>query len=494
MGTVTLAKPQSRHWRPVAGRVCTLGTAVVCIALGTTAPAAQDKAAPGFMILDLVVDRQIFESICELLAMDEGQAAQAAVFHEAYLRDAKTLDNQVKEGVDDAGFRRLVQLWKEARYKGLDAYPWDEMARLRRQYHKESVAGLEKADASLNEWYDQLQELILSQEQRAYFDGVPRLVRRLNAQRRHRIVAPSDFRGGIDVFVLVQEASKDDGELATIVRMQDDGEQTDQMTKARAELGEILDDYEILLDQLLLEDLNRRRKRLGSKDGIIIDSDGRAGRRLIRQWAREYALTASTVEQIADVVERAGGPEHRETWLDRFHRAFCPALLAERWPDRMGQWLEERSDATDEQREAVKALYNEYLIQRRHARESAIAAGVNAKRKHFSAQGDNPSQLRYLRHKLRLKRLTGLTVDHFRSLLAPEQVWDLDAELSRARIYRPVLLGPHVDGAALQKFTGEEPMEGVTLPPIDPQTGQRDPNFGKYGEQQNEQETVDGFH
>lgn len=492
---VTLTKRRRRHARASAAHVCRVGTAVLCIVLGMSAPtAAQEKATPGFKILDLVVDREIFEAMSELLAMDEHQEALAAATFEAYFRAAKALDAEVKESVDDAGFRRFVELSREAYYKGLDRYPWDEMARLRREFHGEIVAGLKEADVLLNEWYEQLQELILSPEQQNQFDRVRRMVRRLNAQRRRHGVARSDFRSGIDVFLLIEEASEDDGELATVVRRQGDGERPDEITKARAKLDEILEEYEIQLDQLLLEDLNWRRRQLGPKDGIKIDIDGPVGRRLLRRWAREYALTASTVQQIADVVERAGNSEHRETWLDRFHRAFCPDLLSERWPDLMVEWLEERSDATDEQLEAVKALYNEYLIERRHAREAAVAAGVKAKRKHFSPQGDDPSQLRYARRKLFLKRLTALTVDRFRSLLAPEQVLYLDTELSQARIYRGWLLGPHVDAAALYKLTGEEPKEGVMLPPIDPQTGRRDPNFGKYGGQQNEQENDDGFH
>ena len=452
--------------------------AIVCFMLPTASQATSQDDSRVFKSVDLVFEAWMLEAIGTYLLLDETQTASVTQSLKVYFDKITTLDAAVRQRVDDAGFRRFAELSEAARYRGVDP-PWDEMNQLAIQFQREGVAGHHESDALLHEFYEQIQ-LILTPQQQELFERVPRLVRRLNAQRRRRGAVQADFSGSMDLFELVAEAAEDGEELQPIFDDDPEPDDADRLVKLADEINSILMIYEIEFDALRLEILKRRRTPRPATYQVKTTSQSDDGRDLRRRWMRYYTLTESAVAQIAAVAGRGTDANASEAWLDRFHQRLCPELYADRWPDRMMIWLVARDDATEEQIEITSLLETEYLAQRHQTRRAAIAAGIKAKRRHFSPGGTEPLQLKYSRRLLQLRQSIRRVTDRFRALLTPEQQADLDKEFVRIKRYGEVgLFGPNVSNAAIRKLTGEVLPEGVLLGPIDPKTGQRHPDYGK---------------
>ncbi len=463
---------------PKGNRICQVLAVFACAMLPLSIQAASQDDSRVFKTVDLVIEAWMLEPIGTYLLLDESQTATVTQSFEVYFDKVMALDAAVKQRVDDAGFRRFAELSEAARYRGVDP-PWDEMTELSIQFKKEIIAGHHDSDALLNEFYEQIQ-LILTPHQQELFERVPRLVRRLNAQRRRRGAVQADFSGSMDIFELVAEAAEDGEELHAIFDDDPESDDIDRLVEPKDEISTILMIYEIEFDALRIEILKGRRTPPPSTYQVNFSPQSDRGRDLRRQWMRYYTLTESAVVQIAAVAERGIDVNASEAWLDRFHRRLCPELYADRWPDRMMEWLVARDDATAEQIEITSLLQTEYLTQRHQTRRAAIVAGIKAKRKHFAPEGTAPLQLKYSRRLLQLRQSIQRVRDRFRALLTPEQQADLDQEFVRIKRYGEVgLLGPNVSNAAIQKLTGEVLPEGVLLGPIDPKTGQRHPDYGK---------------
>ncbi len=184
--------------------------------LPTASQATSQDDSRVFKSVDLVFEAWMLEPIGTYLLLDETQTTSVTQSFKVYFDKITTLDAAMKQRVDDAGFRRFAELSEAARYRGVDP-PWDEMNQLAIQFHRESVDGHHESDELLNEFYEQIQ-LILIPEQQELFERVPRLVRRLNAQRRRRGAVQADFSGSMDLFELVAEAAEVDQELHPILR------------------------------------------------------------------------------------------------------------------------------------------------------------------------------------------------------------------------------------------------------------------------------------
>jgi len=459
-------------------RICRASAVFACAMSPLSIQAASQDDSRVFESVDLVCEAWMLEPICTHLSLDETQSAAVTQAFEVYFDKVTTLDAAVKQRVDDAGFRRFAELSEAARYRGVDP-PWDEMNQLSIQFKKESIAGHREGDALLQEFYEQIQ-LILTPKQQELFERIPRLVRRLNSKRRNRNSVKADFSGSMDLFELVAEAGKDDGELHFIFDDDPERDDADRLVELRDEINSILMIYEIEFDALRLEILRQRRTPPLSTYQVRITPQSNPGRDMRRRWMRYYKLTESAVVQIAAVAERGMDSNTSEAWLDRFYQRLCPDLYAARWPDRIMKWLSARDDATKEQIELTSLLQTEYFTQRHQTRRAAIAAGIKAKREHFNPQGTEPLQLKYSRRLLHLRQLIQRVRDRFQALLTPEQLGDLDQEFLQIKLYGQVsLLGPNVSNAVIKRLTGEVLPEGVLLGPIDPKTGQRHPDYGK---------------
>lgn len=443
-------------------RICQILAVFACAMLPLSTQATSQDESHVFKSVDLVFEAWMLEPIGTYLLLDETQTTTVTQSFKVYFDKITTLDTAMKQRVDDAGFRRFAELSEAARYRGIDP-PWDEMNQLAIEFHRENMARHHESDALLHEFYEQIQ-LILFPKQQELFVRVPRYVRRLNAQRRRRGAVQADFSGSMDLFELVAEAAEDGEELHPIFDDDLEPDDVDRLVKLADEINSILMIYEIEFDALRLEILQHRRTPRPSTYQVKTTSQSDEGRNLRRRWMRYYTLTESAVVQIAAVAERGIDANASEAWLDRFHQRLCPELYADRWPDRMTKWLSDRDDTTEEQIELASLLETEYLMQRHQTRRAAIAAGIKAKRKHFSPGGTEPLQLKYSRRLLQLRQSIQRVTDRFRALLTPEQQADLDKEFVRIKRYGEVgLLGPNVSNAAIQKLTGEVLPEGVLL-------------------------------
>lgn len=466
---------------------------VVLIALGFVWCMTQQVRGYGqdvaFKVLDLVIERSGFEKICDFLEFSEEQKKEAGQFFDSYNNAVQTLDAEAKQRADAAGFARVVKLEKEAYYKGVDP-PREEIDELMVQSHAEYVKAYKVSDALILQLYEQLQLILLpSQEER--FERIPRLVRRLNLQRRRRGAVRHNFMG-VYLFPLVEEASAEDGELEPIFVTHPEIEQEQKLEDFRNEIQATLLRYELEFDSLILEGLagHRRKLRSTTSEEDRAAAEKRAEQEITQGWSRFYRLTDRAVIEIAAIVERAVGGDAKEAWIERFYANFCPDLYSERWPERTTEWLLQRQDFTVEQLELSEILLDEYLGERRRLRQTAVAAGVRARRTYLSAGGMEPLQFKYEQRLFALQKLIERTISRFRSLLNPEQRVALANEIKHVKLHRRHLLGPHVNSPALEKITNVHVPEGVLIL-YNPETGERIPNKMKKetdddGQNQNE--------
>jgi hypothetical protein len=459
MGRHTMARGRgntegvtSPRRRRVGMGAVTAALSMVCLWVGAPAPAEQPdlpvngNARPPFRTLDVVIDPELFEEICELLLLTADQEAAARDAFDLYYAQARQLDEELTERVLEAGLRESREL-SVAASQGGEPPPPEKLELLHQQWHEAFVKAVREGDSLLNQWLEDL-KAILEEDQLAHFAPVPRLIRRRAFCHFPEQAAWGNFRVMMDLHELLAEASEGGEELAWLDPAPDEPPEDvpEPVRKARRQFEAIVTDYEVRLDAIFLEQWRESRASLNPSDRTLItdeDADGR--RRLaqaVRDWRRRYDIRKDAVEQIAVLLEANVGLAARQAWEDRFNAVFACDIYSERWPDRMLQWLESLPDETPEQVQQARALYDEYLRQRRELRRQAVVAGVRVRKRYLIPVGEEPLKVRYGERLAALEELTERTIDRYRGMLTNEQAERLDAHLDRERAFRPFLFKP----------------------------------------------------
>ncbi|MBD3335178.1 MAG: hypothetical protein GF355_06645 [Candidatus Eisenbacteria bacterium] len=417
-----------------------------------TAPAEEPElpvsahARPPFRTLDLVVDPDLFEEICELLLLTADQKAAARESFALYYAQVRQLDEELTERVLDAGLRESRQL-EAAAYRAGEAPSRARIDTLYHQWHETYVKAVREGDSLLNQWLEEL-KAVLEEDQLAHLAPVPRLIRRRAFCHYPEQAVWGNFRVTMDLHALLAEASEEGEELAWLKAAPGESPEDvpEPVREARGQFQAIITDYEVRLDAIFLEKWRESRAHLKPSDRTLITDEEAEGRRRIAQviakWRRRYDILDDAVEQIAVLLETNRGLAARQAWEARFNAVFACDIYAERWPDRMLQWLENLPDETPEQLQQTQVLYEEYIRRRRELRRQAVVAGVRVRKRYLIPVGEEPLKVRYVKRLAALEELTARTIDRFRGMLTSDQAERLDAHLERQRALRPYLFKP----------------------------------------------------
>ncbi|MDY7108976.1 MAG: hypothetical protein SYC29_10110 [Planctomycetota bacterium] len=403
-------------------------------------------ARPPFRTLDLVVDPELFEEICDLLLLTADQKAAARESFEIYFAQARQLDEELTERVLDAGMRESRGLTAAAQRTG-EPPPREKIDALYQHWHEVFVKGVRQGDSLLNQWLEDL-KAVLEEDQLAHFAPVQRLIRRRAFCRFPEQAAWGNFRVMLDLHELLAEAGKEGEELAWLQPPAGEApeDEPESVREARRQFEAILTAYEVRLDAIFLKKWRESRAHLQPSDRTVYTDEDAEGRRRIAQviakWRRRYDILNDAVEQIATLLETDRGREARQAWEDRFNAVFACDIHAERWPDRMLQWLENLPDETPEQVQQARVLYDDYLRRRRELRRKTVVAGVRVKERYLIPVGEEPLKVRYAQRLAALEELTARTIDRFRGMLTRGQAERLDAHLRRQRANHPSLFRP----------------------------------------------------
>lgn len=458
------------------GRANGLVAGVACMWLLSSSPSSVIFAAgqaPGFEVLDVVVDRRIFEEIRGALQLDDVQHVVVDALFEDYFKAAKELDTETYRRAYEAGWEEVLSLEAEAQRTGKEL-PWDRVQELRFSYMTEFMGGRRRSDLLLNQWFEELQGILNISDDR--FAPIPRLVRRLNYMRFSENNRFGDLNHPIDLFVVIEQASQPDGELhaamvenareaspdptvlsnaanGTVAVTRDDV--NEKHRRFRSALAEVMEEYELSLDQLIRESMTKARQSPRRSQPVRItpvdpqwDSIVKAQ---LRSWKKRYRVFSTPAARIGGLVEEFVSEQAKQEWQDRLDRLLSPELTAERWPDRMVDWLKAQPGYTSEQLATTEELYAVYRAQRRNLVRTAIKAGIRAKKRYIWPEGTEPLQLAFATRKLKIHRLSASIVRQLRSLLDSRLRTALDRQLlGRAGAHSPSLFGPPIDTSALR--------------------------------------------
>lgn len=439
------------------GRPCSAASLVVAaLVIGVRVANASITSEPphlDFEVLDLVVDRQLFGEICQLLVLGEKEREMVEPSFEEYLAKAAEVDAASYQRVLDAGWREILELEER------EEEDWDRAQELYRSYKKESVLGKRAGDALLEEWLTALaSSLELDSGQ---MGTVRRLIRRVHYFRQFGGNRHHDFSHPINLLDLVQRASRPGGELAgpvgsaTTEKPRDDdihdrGAKDAEHSPPQEAIQEILQHYELRLDDYLAPHFAKKRRVPPPSKKVVITSDDPEWKlhekRVARSWSERHDLFASAADQISEVLGQTSGLEMKERWQDRVDRELCPELTAERWPDAMVKWLEMRNDHTEAQLDAARLLLAEYQVKRNNLVRAARDLGIRCMRRYGRVRGTESAVLRYAKKQLEVYRLSVRTIRRLESHLEPPQIAALRNEIKR-RI--PYSLGPPIATSAL---------------------------------------------
>lgn len=405
-----------------------------------------------YEVLDLVVDRQFFEEICQFLLLSEEEQEMIEPSFEEYLAKAAEVDAASYQRVLDAGWREILELEER------EEEDWDRAQELYRSYMKENVLGKRAGDALLDEWLSALASSL--ELDSAQMGTVRRLIRRVYYFRQFGGNRHHDFSHPINLLDLVQRASRPGGELAGLVgsatteKPRDDiherGAKDAEHSPPQEAIQEILHDYELRLDDYLARHFAKKRRVPPPSKKVAITSDDPEWKlhenRVARSWSERHDLFASAADQISEVLGQTSGLEIKDRWQDRVNRELCPELTAERWPDAMVKWLEMRNDHTEAQLDAARLLLAEYQMQRNKLVRAASDLGIRCMRRYGRVRGTESAVLRYAKKQLEVYRLSVRTIRRLVSHLEPPQIAALRNEIKR-RI--PYSLGPPIATSAL---------------------------------------------
>jgi len=244
-------------------------------------------------------------------------------------------------------------------------------------------------------------ENVLNDDQRASFDEPERRLRReLYLHPLHAGRHAYEYAGeGVDIIRLIDDAQRDDGELAA-------------MNSDR--LASVVQQYERQVDALLDEyGPGIRRAQMQERIARVARDESaqrEAERQAIAYWQELYDLNHRTVNEVKSIVATEVGADAAEQWIKRFDKACFPWLFSRRMPDRQYDWIA-RQRLDDDQRRRIDAAYEAYRQSQWERCREAIEIMLKARHDHerIIYPMMNPTQLegRLLETHRRLLQLSG---------------------------------------------------------------------------------------
>lgn len=433
---------------------------------------AAGQSAYRYKDLDVVVDQDIFDSICDVLKLSESQRQVAENRFDLYAKVIQEIEAETHKARLDAGLEELDR-WDEHHLKmqnptakhrisdsGLDQqYSEDDIQRLQFlqfECNKIRLAGRIKAEEQMDAWlYDLALTFNFDADTQA---RVRRLIwRRLftvDVRHQRRL---QDGNVSVDLLSLVKLASQPDGELYLLIDTESTGSGE---PSGDEQLHSILEDYELELDRVI-RTLHRAkyRDKPNPDQKLVYDVTDPEFPDLRKQkairFAQRYDVIASTSTQIGTLLEMEIGSAARISWEDRVNRALYPLLYKDRWVDRIVDWLAGRSDATNDQLDHVKLVFQDYVEKRRHNRQRTLAAAVRLAKHHYLPDplAIHSMDLAWGRSALDLHRLSKRTIRYMTAVLTPEQRESLrDQVLGKIS---PVKYGPLIPDSVLKEIDSE---------------------------------------
>ncbi|MFM7050871.1 MAG: hypothetical protein ACKOYN_01875 [Planctomycetota bacterium] len=142
------------------------------------------------------------------------------------------------------------------------------------------------------------------------------------------------------------------------------------------------------------------------------------------QWRGRFQINAEAVSAIGALVATAGGDSRARAWEDEYRAAVCAPLFAEFWPNRLGAWMREQSDASAQdiaRADALEARYKAELVPRRDQAYRSVVAAAEASGFATFAVRESPKHEQCHEALLRLHLLGRETMVQFASGLSPDQ-------------------------------------------------------------------------
>ncbi|MCI0629702.1 MAG: hypothetical protein L0Y44_03500 [Phycisphaerales bacterium] len=427
-------------------------------ALCSTVPA---QPHPGFKVLDVVVDKPVFDSVCDALSIDETRRAKILADYEAYWASVQELDRASYSRVLDAGLRE-IELHASSPRSPNAPVEWNQRHdELSYQYTRVMASAKLQGDQLLTQWLAGIDEKLQLDDNAV--DVASRLVRRMNLLSCNE--EAEDFNAKLDLRILFERALDDEAEFAVLRTVSLGSPNT--LIEARVDLMSILQDWEIAIDAVLLDRLAEGRHLRPFHKKITLGPDDNEYDNLIRAWAarfgRSYDVFTAHADGIAVAAEIALGAAAADAWRDRVHRALCPQLAKPRLPEQTFEQLKKLPDLTSEQLLAAESLHAQYSAQQRNAVARAIDAGSRLKRMQFIAQPDHPTRVEeiFAESLYDIHALSKRTVRAFLGLLLPDQATALQKHLGKPA--SPGAYGPQINRNMLNRLNLRTDYENLEL-------------------------------
>jgi len=312
------------------------------------------------------VRRSHYQQFAGSLDLSREQRVIVQMFFNDYRDALENLVDRTDERAEGAGRSTI-----DAALRGQASIEYERLQQMRADVWSVYRAALPEAHQLLRRMLDDTYH-ILNDDQVADFESAARTLRRqvLLHPYQNNEHDPSYAGDGVDVMQLIEQASRDGGELVDL---------------PNGALNDVRSAYVEQLDAWLQAvEPGRRLTRMDQRIASI-RGDRKASREhentSLRMWQQLYELNESTANEVAKIVHEQAGQRAALAWRARFHGASYPWLFKQRTPDRQYDWLMNQSLSAP-QRNAVQERYHAYLTKRQALRQAAIDLMLKARIEH----------------------------------------------------------------------------------------------------------------
>lgn len=392
--------------------------------------------AQSFGNLDLVVDRTIFESVCDQLRLTDAQRELARACWLDYLQQIEALVRELDEHTEEAGASEIRRVCEEARASGQEP-PWDRINALQREVKKQWVRGLRRSDEHLRRWLEDIRA-VLNEEQIEYFDAVEPLIRRLNAEVRRGQGQHGRFIRNVDMHRLVDKGASPEQTLYEWVCAASTAEPP-ELEDFEARLTDVMNQYDLLLDRLIVRSLGWSRRKPDDDYSIFIGRDPEVQSLTVARMR----LSLNTARHVEWLIADLFGENARAAWNDRFNRALAPFLYYEYVPQYVYRSIQQMEGIEPIRLERIEAIHQSYQSRLATLRRQAMSLGLATEFALLEADAEDmadgllPVHVRFskLLHTMREMMLS--TAQQMASSLLAEQRKLVEALIFDSKAYDP---------------------------------------------------------